>query len=57
MIEWETEAVSIMESSQRTPLCASVINPKIDIPATVQLPVRSMAVTANGITMRILINA
>ena len=50
MIEWESDNVTILESSLTTPLCASVVNPQTDIPTMVQLPVRSMNITANGNT-------
>lgn len=51
VIEWESENVTVLESSLTTPLCASVVNPQTDIPTIVQLPVRSMNITANGNTL------
>ena len=50
VIEWESDNVTVSESSLTTPLCASVVNPQTDIPTVVQLPVRSMNITANGTT-------
>ena len=50
MIEWEADNLTVVESLLTTSLCASVVNPQINIPEIVQLPVRSVNITANGIS-------
>ena len=55
VIEWETDNLTIVESSPTTPLCASITNPQIEITEVVQLAVSSMNLTANGITHLVLL--
>ena len=49
LIEWETDNLSIMENISVTSLCASVVNPQLNIPVFIEVEVISTSITATGI--------
>ena len=48
LIEWETDNLTVVESSSNTTLCASVVNPDINTNEVVQLQVLTLNSTAQG---------